>query len=70
MASFEAERGPVRLVHRFTDVRRPFYVRLRGTDGNHSAPGSIEPRPDPTGDADPWQDLWFYTNPVFVAVTG
>lgn len=70
VASFDAGRGPVRLVHRFTDVRSPFYVRLRGTDGNHSAPDSIEPRPDPTGDADPWQDLWFYTNPVFVAVAG
>ncbi|MCU1519012.1 MAG: hypothetical protein JWQ75_3733 [Pseudarthrobacter sp.] len=21
------------------------------------------------GNADPWQDLWFYTNPIFVGIT-
>ncbi|GAA2364434.1 histidinol-phosphatase [Catellatospora methionotrophica] len=61
--------GTVTLRHRFGDVREPFYVRLRGTDGNVSARDSIEPRPDPSGDADPWRDLWFYTNPVFVDVS-
>jgi hypothetical protein len=70
VASFDVDgRGAtVTLRHRFDDVRQPFYVRLRGTDGNVSAPDSIEPRPDPTGNADPWRDLWFYTNPVFVDV--
>ena len=53
--------------HTFRNVREPFYLRLRGTDGNRTAPGSIEPRLDEPGD-DPWSDLWFYANPVFVDV--
>ena len=54
--------------HTLRNVRQPFYLRLRGTDGMLSAPGSIEPRQDEAG-ADPWSDLWFYANPVFVDVT-
>lgn len=71
VASFEVDRasGEVVLRHRFERVEQPFYLRLRGTDGNVSAPGSIEPREDRPGDADPWEDLWFYTNPVFVDVS-
>jgi hypothetical protein len=48
-----------------------FYVRLRGTDGNRAAPGFLGASVDPAGpamdtlgDADPWRDLWFYTNPT------
>ncbi len=50
-----------------------FYVRLRGSDGNRLAPGLNGARVDPAGppvdvvgDADPWRDLWFYTNPMWV----
>lgn len=57
-------------------VEDPFYVRLRGTDGNVSQPGYLGadvdaegPRLDPAGDSDPWLDLWFYTNPVWVVPT-
>ncbi len=57
--------GEVTLMHTFKDVRRPFYVRLRGTDGRAAATGSIEPRLDPVP-VDPWTDLWFYTNPIFI----
>ncbi|WP_159775094.1 PHP domain-containing protein [Streptomyces sp. HM190] len=53
----------------------PFYLRLRGSDGNRSGPGylgaSVDPHgpiPHAPGDGDPWQDTWFYTNPVFVDV--
>jgi hypothetical protein len=49
------------------------YLRLRGTDGNRSAVGAMGAAVDPAGpaldvvgDADPWRDLWFYTNPVWV----
>lgn len=52
-----------------------FYVRLRGTDGKKSQPGFLGADIDPAGpaideigNADPWEDLWFYTNPVFVEV--
>tara|TARA_B110000285_G_scaffold233860_1_gene308951 strand:+ start:1187 stop:2617 length:1431 start_codon:yes stop_codon:yes gene_type:complete len=40
----------------------PSYFRVRGTNTEQ-----LEPEPDPLGE-DPWQDLWFYSNPVFVAV--
>ena len=50
-----------------------FYVRLRGSDGNRLAVGlhgaSVDPSGPPidvVGDADPWRDLWFYTNPMWV----
>ena len=50
-----------------------FYVRLRGSDGKRLAVGlngaAVDPAGpaiDVVGDADPWQDLWFYTNPMWV----
>ncbi len=56
-------------------ANQPFYVRIRGTDGNRSAPGlrgaavdPAGPAMDVLGDADPWKDLWFYSNPIFVLV--
>jgi hypothetical protein len=52
---------------------QPIYVRLRGTDGNRSQVGlngaSVDPAGpsmDVRGDADPWTDLWFYSNPIWV----
>ena len=46
------------------EVTDDLYLRVRGTDGTE-----MEPRPDPPGE-DPWADLWFYTNPIFVEVSG
>lgn len=50
-----------------------FYVRLRGSDGKRLAPGPYGAAVDPAGpaidvvgNADPWEDLWFYTNPMWV----
>ncbi|GGL17636.1 twin-arginine translocation signal domain-containing protein [Mangrovihabitans endophyticus] len=52
---------------------KPFYLRVRGTDGNRTQPGLMGAAIDPygpaldvVGDADPWGDLWFYTNPIWV----
>ncbi|MBP2336845.1 hypothetical protein JOF41_003023 [Saccharothrix coeruleofusca] len=60
-------RGEVRFTHTFRDVDRSFYLRLRGSDGNRlTADG--HPVVDVIGDADPWADLWFYANPVFIDV--
>jgi hypothetical protein len=42
------------------DVEAPFYLRVRGTNTDQQ-----EPQPDALGE-NPWQDLWFYSNPVFV----
>jgi hypothetical protein len=38
------------------------YIRLRGTNTDE-----MEPEPDPPDD-NPWHDLWFYSNPVFLTV--
>ncbi len=43
-------------------VNSPIYIRVRGTNTNE-----LEPRVDPP-DEDPWPDLWFYSNPVFVDI--
>ncbi|HEY0693685.1 MAG TPA: PHP domain-containing protein [Kribbella sp.] len=61
------------LVQPLGQAGEPFYVRVRGTDGNRSQPGYLGaaidpqgPQLDVVGDADPWADLWFYTNPIWV----
>ncbi|MEU6140847.1 PHP domain-containing protein [Streptomyces sp. NPDC047081] len=73
--SFEVNKatGSVRLTYSLGRVDKPVYVRLRGTDGNRGAVGINGPAIDPAGpamdvlgDADPWKDLWFYSNPMWV----
>jgi hypothetical protein len=73
--SYEVDKnaGTVTLTYDLGRVDRPVYLRLRGTDGNRSAVGAMGAAVDPNGpaidvigDADPWQDLWFYSNPVWV----
>ncbi|SEH00242.1 hypothetical protein SAMN05444920_115221 [Nonomuraea solani] len=46
--------------HTLRDIDGPMYVRVRGT-----STAELEPEPDPRG-SDPWADLWFYSNPVFI----
>ncbi|MET9443077.1 PHP domain-containing protein [Streptomyces sp. NPDC006610] len=65
--------GTVRLTFDLGRVDRPVYLRLRGTDGNRNGVGpngaAVDPNGpllDVVGDADPWRDLWFYSNPVWV----
>ncbi len=43
-------------------VITPLYVRVRGTNTDE-----LEPENDPPAE-NPWSDLWFYSNPVFVRV--
>ncbi|MCP4093227.1 MAG: phosphoesterase [Planctomycetes bacterium] len=38
------------------------YLRVRGTNTQE-----LEPSEDPKGE-DPWSDLWFYSNPIFLTV--
>jgi len=68
-----SSRGRVSFTYDLGPLDDPFYVRLRGTDGNRTAPGFLGASVDPAGpamdvvgDADPWIDLWFYTNPIWV----
>jgi len=42
--------------------QQDMYVRVRGTNTDQ-----LEPASDPQGE-DPWQDLWFYANPIFIDV--
>ncbi|MEO1245697.1 MAG: phosphoesterase [Pseudomonadota bacterium] len=44
----------------FSDIQHSFYVRVRGTNT-----AETEPQPDLPGE-NPWEDLWFYGNPVFI----
>ncbi|MEU5642242.1 PHP domain-containing protein [Streptomyces milbemycinicus] len=73
--SFEVNKstGSVRLTYSLGRVDKPVYVRLRGTDGNRRAVGlrgaavdPAGPAMDVIGDGDPWKDLWFYSNPMWV----
>jgi len=52
----------ITMSHTLEDVHHARYLRVRGTDTDE-----LEPRPDPRGE-DPWTDLWFYSNPIFVEV--
>jgi hypothetical protein len=73
--SFEVNksRGSVQFTHALGAADGPLYVRLRGTDGKRTAVGlhgaavdPAGPAMDVVGNADPWQDLWFYSNPMWV----
>ena len=52
---------------KFVGVERSFYLRLRGSDGKRLT-SSGDPMIDELANSDPWADLWFYANPVFVDV--
>ncbi len=52
------------MTHTLRDVRSPIYLRVRGTNTDE-----LEPSADPAGE-DPWGDLWFYANPIFVTQRG
>ena len=43
-------------------VTRDMYVRVRGTNT-----ADLEPQMDVPGE-NPWNDLWFYSNPIFITV--
>ena len=44
------------------NVEKDGYVRVRGTNT-----AELEPDSDPRGE-DPWSDLWFYSNPIFLRI--
>jgi hypothetical protein len=73
--SFEVNKstGQVSFGYDLGRLDQPGYLRVRGTDGNRSAPGYLGAVVDPAGpamdllgSADPWTDLWFYSNPIWV----
>ena len=60
--------GVAEFTYRVARDAAPMYLRVRGTDGNRASGGAsgLEPEMDVLGDANPWEDLWFYSNPVFI----
>jgi len=69
--------GRFTLTHTFAHVTESFYVRFRGSDGRQNGVGYHGAQVDPRGpvmggerarEADPWKDLWFYANPIFISV--
>jgi hypothetical protein len=76
MWDVSTEQGTVTLRYDLGRIEEAFYVRLRGTDGHFGQPGFLGEAIDPMGPkldvqaaADPWVDLWFYTNPIWVVPT-
>jgi hypothetical protein len=67
--TFEVRKGrkTVTFEHTFRNVQDSFYLRLRGSDGRQLDSAGNPPQ-DVVGNANPWEDLWFYANPVFVDV--
>lgn len=61
-AQWTVENGYVTMKHVMPRIARDLYLRIRGTNTSQ-----LEPEPDQPGE-DPWSDLWFYSNPVFVHV--
>lgn len=50
----------ITISYKLKDVDKDSYIRLRGTNTDQ-----LEPVADPKGE-DPWTDLWFYSNPIFI----
>lgn len=53
----------IEISYTLKDIEKDSYIRLRGTNTQQA-----EPEIDPRGE-DPWTDLWFYSNPVFIKTT-
>lgn len=50
----------ISITYTLKDVDKDSYIRLRGTNTDQ-----LEPAQDPQGE-NPWTDLWFYSNPIFI----
>ncbi|PFO01245.1 phosphoesterase [Bacillus sp. AFS076308] len=50
----------ITITYTLKDVEKDSYIRLRGTNTDQ-----LEPVQDPKGE-NPWNDLWFYSNPIFI----
>jgi hypothetical protein len=59
---WRAENGCFAMSYTLPSVSTTMYLRVRGTNTSE-----MEPELDPRGE-NPWQDLWFYSNPIFVEV--
>lgn len=58
--SWKRDGEVITLTYTLKNVSKNMYVRVRGTNTDQ-----LEPAADPKGE-NPWADLWFYSNPVFI----
>lgn len=58
----KTKEGYISIEYQINNVKDDFYLRVRGSNTDE-----VEPSVDFVGE-DPWQDLWFYSNPIFVDV--
>ncbi|WP_223285100.1 phosphoesterase [Paenibacillus sp. PL91] len=52
----------ITITYKLKNVDKDSYIRVRGTNTSE-----LEPSLDPKGE-NPWTDLWFYSNPIFMSV--
>jgi hypothetical protein len=50
------------LTYTISDLDKESYIRIRGTNSKE-----LEPKEDERGES-PWDELWFYANPIFIDV--
>lgn len=62
-SDWKREGEVITVTYTLKGLLRDQYVRLRGTNTS-----DLEPGADPAGE-DPWSDLWFYTNPIFIKIS-
>lgn len=61
-ADWRREGEVLTMTYRVAGLQGGAYLRVRGTSTDE-----LEPSEDPRGE-DPWADLWFYANPIFLTV--
>lgn len=61
-AEWERRGEVITMSYLLRNVNRSSYLRVRGTNTTE-----LEPTPDGRGE-NPWSDLWFYSNPIFIRV--
>jgi hypothetical protein len=66
--NFEITGTNLTFTYTFKNVQRPFYLRYRGNNGINLDKDGLNPKMDVLGNSNPWDDLWFYTNPIFINV--
>ena len=61
-ADWRREGDDLVMEHVLPNVHHASYLRVRGT-----STGELEPAPDRNAE-NPWADLWFYANPIFLTI--
>ncbi|WJH33436.1 phosphoesterase [Paenibacillus sp. CC-CFT747] len=59
-SSWKRDGELVTITYTLKNVDKDSYIRVRGTNTSE-----LEPTVDPKGE-NPWSDLWFYSNPIFL----